>query len=408
MSFNHACPGAARAKERPVSINTYRDRTRRAKKSAQKSMLVVDDYPEMRDIIRVMLRDNGYSNVITADCGNRALRTMEARPVSLVITDWTMPNMTGIELLTTLKSDPKYFTVPVVMISDERDAAKVLYAAEEGVDGFLVKPFSELDLINSIKAALAKCNSRDEIERKVVEMRRLKLSKNYQEALNVGAEILNVRNHPRVLLMTCECLFQLKQFDKAMSIMADVEEEDRSSQHAKLLGQIHISAGRYAQGILALEKAVKMNTLNNDLKIDLATACFANDDIEEAERVIQSIMSNRPTDLNLVNIAKIYLERGDIDKAGGYLKQTVDPIKETVQVFNKYAVALRKLDRFEDAAEIYLKCLKIEPDSDVLHYNLAVLYTKTNQLGEARKTLTEALRLNPDNEYASSLLAKLS
>lgn len=390
-----------------MTINTFSHHAHRRKKTAQKNLLVVDDYPEMRDITRVMLRDNGYANVLTADCGSRALTIIESRSISLVITDWNMPNMTGIELLTNLKSDPKYFTIPVVMISDERDAAKVLYAAEEGVDGFLVKPFSEQDLINSIRTALEKCNSKDEIEQKVVEMRRLKLSGNYQEALKAGFEILDVKSHPRVLLMTCECLVKLKQYDKALSIMADVDEEDRTSQHAKLLGQIHMNAGRYAQGILALEKAVNMNTLNNDLKIDLAVACFANENIEEAERVIQSVMNNRPTDLNMVNIARIYLDRGDIDKAGSYLKLTVDPIKETVQVFNKYAVALRKLDRFEDAAEIYRKCLKIEPESDILHYNLAVLYTKTSQPEEARKSLSEALRINPENEYASSLLSRL-
>ncbi len=80
-------------------------------------------------MIRVMLKDNGYGNVILADCGNKALRMIESNPVSIVITDWTMPNMTGIELLSRLKSDPNYFTLPVIMISDERDSAKVLYAA---------------------------------------------------------------------------------------------------------------------------------------------------------------------------------------------------------------------------------------------------------------------------------------
>jgi tetratricopeptide (TPR) repeat protein len=238
-------------------------------------------------------------------------------------------------------------------------------------------------------------------------MRRLKLSKNYPEALKVGSEILKIKNHPRVLLMTCECLFQLKQYDKAISIMDGVDEKDRTSQHAKLLGQIYMNVGQYAQSILALEQAVNMNTLNNDLKIELASACFANDDIEEAERVIKSIMNNQPTDLNMVNIANIYLGRGDIDKAGFYLKKTVDPIKETAQVFNKYAVALRQVNRFEDAEDIYRKCLKIEPESDVLHYNLAILYTKTNQMEEAKKSLSEALRLNPENEHAGSMLSKL-
>ena len=390
-----------------MAINLYRSQAQYTKKSDQESLLVVDDYPEMREIIRGMLRDNGYRSVIVADCGNKALRIIESQPVSLVITDWTMPNMTGIELLTHLKSDPKYFTMPVIMISDERDPTKVLYAAEEGVDGFLVKPFSQLNLINSIKTALAKCHSKDEIEKIIVEMRRLKLSKNYSAALQLGSEILKIRNHPRVLLMTCECLFQLKQYDKAISIMDGVDEKDRSSQHAKLLGQIYMNVGQYAQSILALEQAVNMNTLNNDLKIELAVACFANDDIEEAERVIKSVMNNQPTDLNLVNIANIYLERGDIDKAGIYLKKTVDPIKETVQVFNKYAVALRQVNRFEDAEDIYRKCLKIEPESDVLHYNLAILHMKTNQLEEAKKSLSEALRLNPENEHAGSLLSKL-
>ncbi len=189
--------------------------------------------------------------------------------------------------------------------------------------------------------------------------------------------------------------------------MADVGEEERTSQHAKLLGQIYMKVGQYAQSILALEQAVNMNTLNNDLKIELAAACFANDDIEEGERVIKSIMNNNPTDLNMVNIANIYLDHNDIDKAGIYLKKTVDPIKETVQVFNKYAVTLRQVNRFEDAEDIYRKCLKIEPDSDVLHYNLAILLTKKNQMEEAKKALSEALKLNPENEHASTLLAKL-
>jgi two-component system chemotaxis response regulator CheY len=389
-----------------MSVNAYRGAMSRVKKVAYKNLLVVDDFPEMREIIRVMLRNNGYSNVLVADSGNRALRVIETQPISIVITDWTMPNMTGIELLCHLKSDPKYFSIPVMMISDVRDSDKVLYAAEEGVDGFLVKPFSEQDLINTIRTALVKASVRDEFEQKVFDMRRLKLSKNYQEALELGFEILKIRNHPRVLLMTCECLFQLKQFEKAAAIMADVDEEHRSSQHENLLGKIYMNMGQFAAGILALEKAVKMNTLNNDLKIDLAVSCFENGKVEEAEKIIDSVMNNNPTDLNMVNIAAIYLERDDLEKAGHYLKRTVDPIKDTVHVFNKYAVALRRANRFEDATDIYLKCLRIEPDSDILHYNLAVLYAKTDKPEEAKKVLIEALKINPDNEYAKDMYAR--
>jgi tetratricopeptide (TPR) repeat protein len=60
----------------------------------------------------------------------------------------------------------------------------------------------------------------------------------------------------------------------------------------------------------------------------------------------------------------------------------------------------------EDATDIYLKCLKIDPESDVLHYNLAVLYAKSNKLKEAKEAVQNALKINPNNEYAKDLLMK--
>ena len=316
--------------------------------------------------------------------------------------------MTGIELLKQIKSDPKLFSIPIIMISDERAVDKVLYAVEEGTDGFLVKPFSENDLIKNINLVLAKSSLKDDMEQKIFEMRRLKLSKSYREALDLGFELLKANNNQRVALMTCECLYQVEEYDKAISMMADTEGENRSSQHSNLLGKIHLGLGQYSQGILALEQAVKMNPLNHDRKLDLAGAYFATGRVEDAEKIIQSIVNSRPTDLNLISIAQIYLDQDEMDKAGDYLKQTVDPIKESVHVFNNYAVALRRANRMEDATDIYLKCLNIDHDSDVLHYNVAVLYAKSNKLIEAKEAATNALRLNPDNQHARELLQKIN
>ncbi|MDA8124913.1 MAG: response regulator [Deltaproteobacteria bacterium] len=371
------------------------------------NLLVVDDLPQMRDMMRVMLKKNGYVNLTMAESGKQAIKSLAGHPIDLVITDWSMPNMTGIELLKYIKGDPNLYLTPVLMISDERSTEKVLYAVEEGTDGFLVKPFSENDLIKKIKAALVKNASADLIEQKINEMRRLKLSKDYRGALEMGVELLKVTKNQRVALMTCECLYQVEEYDKAIARMPDTEEKDRSSQHSNLLGKIHLNLGQYSQGIIALEQAVKMNPLNYDRKIDLAGAYFANGKAEEAERVIQSIVNARPTDLELVSIAQIYLDQDQTDKAGQYLKQTVDPIKETVSVFNNYAVALRRANRLEDATDIYLRCLKIDPDSDVLHYNLAVLYLKSGKAAEGKAALENAVKLNPDNQYAKDLLQKL-
>ena len=369
----------------------YKGPTRSFKRTNDESLLAVDDLPQMRDMLRVMLRKNGYVNLNIAESGKQALKHIAQKPIDLVITDWNMPNMTGIELLKHIKGDPQLYTIPVMMVSDERASDKVLYAVEEGADGFLVKPFSENDLIKNIKLALAKNASTDAMKEKISEMRRLKLSKNYREALDLGFEILKSTNNQRVALMTCECLYQVEEYDKAIAMIADTDEKSRSSQHSNLLGKIHLGLGQYEEGILALEQAVRMNPLNYERKIDLAGAYFAAGRKEEAERVILSILSARPTDLELVSIAQIYLDQDQMDKAGDCLKQTVDPIKETVPVFNNYAVALRRADRLEDATDIYLKCLKIDPESDVLHYNLAVLYAKSNKLKEAKEAVQNAL-----------------
>ena len=214
----------------------YKGPTRSFKRTNDESLLAVDDLPQMRDMLRVMLRKNGYVNLNIAESGKQALKQIAQKPIDLVITDWNMPNMTGIELLKHIKGDPQLYTMPVMMVSDERASDKVLYAVEEGADGFLVKPFSENDLIKNIKLALAKNASTDAMKEKISEMRRLKLSKNYREALELGFEILKSTNNQRVALMTCECLYQVEEYDKAIAMIADTDEKSRSSQHSNLLG----------------------------------------------------------------------------------------------------------------------------------------------------------------------------
>jgi two-component system, chemotaxis family, chemotaxis protein CheY len=372
------------------------------------NILIVDDIPQMRETVRSMLRVYGYSSLFLAESGNQALSVIGSHSIDMVITDWTMPNMPGIELVKKVKNDPKLFTIPMLLVSDERTMDKVLYAIEEGVDSFLVKPFSEQELIKHVKLLFRKIKNVDEIEEQIFEMRKLKLSGNYRDALELGYKILNIRNNPRVVLMLCECLYHVKEYDKAMNMMMDTEEDSRNSEHTNLIGKIYMKLGKHDQGILYLEQAVSKNGLNHDRKIDLARAYVSVGRVEEAEKVFNTVIDSKPTDLNLVDIAQLYLDMGEVDKAGSYLKRTVDPIPETVSVFNNYAIALRKADRYEESAAIYKRCLEITPDSGILHYNLGFLLTRLGKLTEAKKILQKALKLNPEDLHSKSLLEKVN
>jgi two-component system, chemotaxis family, chemotaxis protein CheY len=372
------------------------------------TVLIVDDIPRMRETVRSMLRASGYNVLHMAESGNQALAMIESRPIHMVITDWNMPNMTGIELVKKIKHDPERFAIPVLMISDEMTAEKVLYAIEEGVDSFLVKPFSEAELIKHVKHIFKKVNNPDEIEQRVFEMRGLKLSGNFRKALELGHEIMNVKNDPRVMLMMCECLYHVKEYEKAMNMMLDSDEDIKTSEYTNLRGNIYMKLGKHDQGLFYLEKAVKENSLNPDRKMNLARAYVSAGRVGDAERVIQSVLSSKPTDLNFIDIAQLYLDMGEVDKAGLCLEQAVDPIPETVGVFNTYAIALRKANRFEESENIYRKCLLIAPDSQAIHYNLGFLLSTLGKYTEAQKILQKALKLKPDDRHTKSLLEKVN
>jgi len=112
--------------------------------TANKNMriLIVDDFSTMRRIIKNLLNDLGYSNTAEAEDGNSALAHLRSAPCDLVITDWNMPGMTGIELLKAIRTDPKLAHLPVLMVTAEAKREQIIEAAQSGVNGYIIKPFT--------------------------------------------------------------------------------------------------------------------------------------------------------------------------------------------------------------------------------------------------------------------------
>ncbi len=104
--------------------------------------LVVDDFPTMRRIVKNLLADLGYNNTVEADDGNTALPILKAGGIQFVVTDWNMPGMTGIELLKAIRSDPATASLPVLMVTAEANKEQIVEAAQAGVSGYIIKPFT--------------------------------------------------------------------------------------------------------------------------------------------------------------------------------------------------------------------------------------------------------------------------
>ena len=105
-------------------------------------VLVVDDFPTMRRIVRNLLRQLGFENVDEAENGEDALKKLRSAEYGLVVSDWNMPVMEGIELLKNVRSDPQLKDIPFLMVTAEAEKEKVIEAIKAGVDNYIVKPFT--------------------------------------------------------------------------------------------------------------------------------------------------------------------------------------------------------------------------------------------------------------------------
>jgi two-component system chemotaxis response regulator CheY len=113
-------------------------------------ILVVDDFSTMRRIIKNLLRDLGFSNMDEADDGATALPMLKSGRYDFLITDWNMPIMEGIELLKRIRADAELVDLPVLMVTAEARREQIVLAAEAGVNGYIVKPFTAQTLEQKI------------------------------------------------------------------------------------------------------------------------------------------------------------------------------------------------------------------------------------------------------------------
>jgi two-component system chemotaxis response regulator CheY len=113
-------------------------------------ILIVDDFSTMRRIIKNLLRDLGFNNTQEADDGNTALPMLQSGNFDFLVTDWNMPGMTGIDLLKAVRADAKLASLPVLMVTAEAKKDQIVEAAQAGVNGYIVKPFTAVTLKEKI------------------------------------------------------------------------------------------------------------------------------------------------------------------------------------------------------------------------------------------------------------------
>lgn len=122
-------------------------------------ILVVDDFSTMRRIVKNVLRELGFNNLKEAEDGAPALQILKTTKIDFVVTDWNMPGMNGLDLLKAIRADEKLKTIPVLMVTAEAKREQIIEAAQAGVNGYVVKPFTAQTLKVKMEKVFERINA---------------------------------------------------------------------------------------------------------------------------------------------------------------------------------------------------------------------------------------------------------
>jgi two-component system chemotaxis response regulator CheY len=119
-------------------------------------ILIVDDFNTMRKVLRNLLKQGGYENVVEAEDGEVALAVIKSQKIDFIISDWNMPNMSGLELLKAVRADAEVSATPFLMVTAEALQDNVIAAVRAGVSNYIVKPFTAEILSDKIAQIVEK------------------------------------------------------------------------------------------------------------------------------------------------------------------------------------------------------------------------------------------------------------
>jgi len=125
-----------------------------AKELLLNKILIVDDVLSMRSLTKAILREAGFAHVFDAPDGQEALKLMQKVRVNIIICDWNMPVMSGLEFFKAVQEDPKLAGTPFIMLTSSSEGSKVKEALAAGITAYMIKPFKPADLVKKISGML--------------------------------------------------------------------------------------------------------------------------------------------------------------------------------------------------------------------------------------------------------------
>ncbi|MBF0170389.1 MAG: response regulator [Nitrospinae bacterium] len=367
-------------------------------------VVIVDDHEAVREMVGYFLRQAGIpptSMIEFSDGVGLEEMARQGRPMGFVLLDWVMPGMSGLKALSRLRAYPAYRKTPVLMITGRGEGSEIVRAVEEGADGYVVKPFTAVNLIEKMKNILLPprhARLLDEAETLLDRGELAPADERIQAALaekpeSAGARLLRARLH--------EARGELRQAETMLR-----EAVARNPAYLRAYGELARFYRRRGSNDLALEILLKADRLSPHFvsrKLEIGGLSLDLGQAEQADRIFREALA---LDHEAVDeVVEICAERDASTLAREYLDLVVarkragagfnrSETDSFVERYNRAGIEFRRKGHWSEAIATYERALGVDPENAVLHFNIGVAYLQVHENAKARTFLERALALN--------------
>lgn len=372
-------------------------------------ILVVDDMPNMRRAIKNMLKHIGIKNnhIIEAGDGESALKIIQEEPdksiFALMLLDWNMPRVSGLEVLKKIKGDEALQKIHVLMITAEDNQEQITLAVEHGAENYIIKPF----IADTLREKMLNIINPPEYLKLIKKGEELIKQGNFDEALAILEEVLKIKpESASVRIIMGRAYEEKKENEKAYQLYKEAVEKNPEYLRAhNTVADFLLKTGNMKEALLSLEKAAEISPNNANRQVKIGKLALEEDgDPEKAQRVFKMAMKQNPQMAE--EIAEVYLKNGKAEEAEMLFRTSLAQ-KENVHVYNRLGIALRRQKKWEKAIEDYKKALRMEPKNEMIFFNMGMAYLEGDKKKDAIQHFKEALEINPNFTEAKKMLQKI-
>jgi DNA-binding response OmpR family regulator len=375
-------------------------------------VLVVEDHPSMRSILKKMLhRMKCFEAIEEAVDGEEGWQKLRTEVFHLVIADINMPRLSGIELLKRCRAEDDLRSIPFLIVSGESVQDVIACVGEWGVFDYVVKPFSYDILKSRVEVVFERLRDPEELLFREVE--RLKELRFYREALKriEGLEVSTKGLNARWLTVKGECLMALGRMEDAEESLAQaLVYSERYLPAHKSSAELQLKQGNVDRAIHFLARADELSPMDMNRKVNLGRLLLQQGRESEGRLFLdRAVKNSSPAERAaiLLKVAETYMENNRFAEAEGLFVKLLKANQDDVEAYNRLGIALRRQGKFDEAETYYRMALESHPENPIIFYNLGVLQFSRHQRDKARHSLQQALRLDPGFEKARSVLERV-